>query len=522
MVTDADLDKLPDEQKQAMALEAGFARARRRFFYFCAWIKVIAGTVEEGIKSGPLKMWPHTKATIHALENSIRIVYAKSRQLGATTILAAFGLWHAMFVPNAEVVYISKSEDDAWEMLSESRAMYEKLPPELQEPLGKGIDFPNNKERMTFANGGKIITYASTETAGRGHTSTLVILDEADYHNYIDLAMTAIAPGLNDTGGALILASTVNATKATSTFQQTYKLAPINGYTKIFFGWRARPDRDDAWYATAALDYLDESLFRKEHAETEAQAFAPASGIAYFNLERLVQMEQNLRPPIRVMPVGVTEANIYQGFIPGQKYAAALDPSHGVGGNGDDAVFVIMNVNTGAIVADIQTNIVEPEQMALACIPLLEIYSLPIWAIEDNEWGYASIRAALRMRYPHLYYRDEGNKCGWNTNEHNRNNLWGELKEAVGEGGIHVFSTRGLKQFFEVIYRKHNNGRIRIEGQEGGHDDYPIACAIAWQMRAFARKSKPVAGGHMDPERALLDARTGMEWGTSPGSQARW
>jgi hypothetical protein len=483
---------MSQSQREELAKLASFERARRRFFHFCAFVKIIAGTLEDGITVTPLKLWPHVKTTIAALESTNRIVYAKSRQLGATTILSAYGLWHAMYVPNAEVIFVSKTEKDAWKILDSAKEIYAHLPPELKIPIGNGSDFPNNREQMTFSHGGKMVTFASTSTAGRGHTPTLVVLDEADYHEYISAALNSIGPGLDDNGGSLILASTVNPEKATSVFQDTYKSAPINGYTKLFFGWRSRPDRDDAWYARAQARHHDASLFRIEHAETEAEAFAPAQGLAAFNINRLTDMQKVLKPPIEVMPVGITTANIYQDFLPGRKYAAGTDPSHGVGGNGDDAVTAIMDITTGAVVADIKSNTVPPDQLALASIPLLERYHLPIWAIEDNEWGILAIKTALDMRYPRLFYRDEGNKCGWHTDERSRNLLWGELREAVETGILTIFSEPGLNQFFDVIYRQ-RQVRVRIEAREGGHDDYPMAVGIAWQMRHFARKPTGLA-----------------------------
>ena len=76
---------MSQSQREELAKLASFERARRRFFHFCAFVKIIAGTLEDGITVTPLKMWPHVKKTIAALESTNRIVYAKSRQLGATT-----------------------------------------------------------------------------------------------------------------------------------------------------------------------------------------------------------------------------------------------------------------------------------------------------------------------------------------------------------------------------------------------------------------------------------------------------
>lgn len=505
---------LSNEEKAQLSLLASYERAKRSFDRFVPYVKIS----ESGEGMVPLLEWDHIKTLNRVLSESKRIVLAKSRQIGITTDLSAFGLWHAMFTPRALVLYFSKGERDAWEFLAKSRNTYRNLPEALQEPLGEGTEFPNNREQMSFANGGRILTLPSTESAGRGLNPTLVVMDEADFHEYLPSAYHSVKPGLDDNDGYLILTSTVNPHKARSLFQDLYKLAPVNGFTKLFFGWKARPERDDAWYKKTKAEYLDQALFQKEHSETEAEAFAPAAGIAAFNLTRLTALQGQVKPPVMQIPVGVTTANIYQDFIalPNQKYMAGTDPSHGVGGNGDDGVTVIMHMNTGAVVADIRTNTVPPDQLAIASMELLERYKNPIWAIEDNEWGILAIRTAQAMRYRHLYHRDDGNKVGWHTDERSRNVLWGDLREAIETGQITIFNEDGLAQFFEVIYRERREGRVRIEARSGGHDDYPTAVGIAWQMRMHARSASrsipSAAPGGEDTWGSIIQTTSGRRW----------
>ena len=143
----------------------------------------------------------------------------------------------------------------------------------------------------------------------------------------------------------------------------------------------------------------------------------------------------------------------------------------------------------------------------------------PIWAIEDNEWGILAIRTAQAMRYRHLYHRDDGNKVGWHTDERSRNVLWGDLREAIETGQLTIFNEDGLAQFFEVIYRERREGRVRIEARSGGHDDYPMAVGIAWQMRMHARVARSAraslpAGstGDNDTWGSIMQATSGRRW----------
>ncbi len=258
-----------------------------------------------------LEEWPHLDSAITTLGESRMVVWAKSRQIGITTILSAFVLHHASYTPNALALVFSKGERDAWEFLSKSRATYESLPQELQQPLTQ----PDNREQMTFQTGSRIITMPSTEAAGRGLNPTLVVIDEADFHEYLDACYNSVKPGLDDRDGQLVMTSTVNPYRIGSLFQQLYQGAPANKFNKLFFGWRVRPNRDQQWYDERKAQYPDQALFQKEHPENEEEAFAPARAIAAFDMDILSQMKQDTREPLEKLTLGNgVQANIYQPF----------------------------------------------------------------------------------------------------------------------------------------------------------------------------------------------------------------
>ena len=264
------------EIQQAGTL-ARFEMARRSFQKFLPYIQII----EPGTGMVPMDVWPHLDNAITTMADRRMIIWAKSRQIGITTILSAYVLHHASYTPNALALVFSKGERDAWEFLAKSRATYESLPPELQKPLAQ----PDNREQMTFASGSRIITMPSTEAAGRGLNPTLVVIDEADFHEYLDACYNSVKPGLDDNDGQLIMTSTVNPYHMASLFQQLYQNSPVNGFHRLFFGWRSRPHRDQEWYDERKAQYPDQALFQKEHPETEEEAFAPARALAAFDLD---------------------------------------------------------------------------------------------------------------------------------------------------------------------------------------------------------------------------------------------
>ena len=474
---------------------------RRDFEHFLPFVKI----VEPGTGMVPMQDWPHIMEAVGTLKDERMVIWAKSRQIGITTTLSAYVLHHALFTPNALALVFSKGERDAWEFLSKSRATYESLPDEFQEPLAQ----PDNREQMTFVSGSRILTLPSTEAAGRGLNPTLVVIDEADFHEYLDACYNSIKPGLDDNDGQLIITSTVNPYKMGSLFQQIYQSSPENGFKRLFFGWRVRPNRDQAWYLERKSQYPDQALFQKEHPETEEEAFAPARALAAFDQEVLTRMKLDVKEPIDRPTLGNgVRANIYQPFQPGKRYCAGTDTSHGTGH--DYAVTVVLDAVTGYVAADIYSAVLNPSELGVASVELLNMYGSPIWGIEDNDWGILTITTAQDLRYRRLYYRDDSHP-GWHTYDTSglthgsRYVLWGDLIQAINARALTIPNGQGLAQFFTVIRNPDKRGRV--EAQNGTHDDYPMALGIAWQLRTMARPAASERGRPDAPRR-----RRGRSW----------
>jgi len=280
-----------------------------------------------------------------------------------------------------------------------------------------------------------------------------------------------------------------------------YREAPNNGFSKVFYGYNVRPGLVNAWYDERKNEYHDTALFEKEYPSTEEEALSPPRTISAFDSEKLNAMRDDLRTPIEKMQCGTATANIYQDFSPGKRYVAATDTAHGTGG--DNAVTVVMDAQTGYVVADIMNNLIPPDQLGLASAQLLERYKDPLWAIEDNDWGQTTISTAQRIRYPRIFYRDEG-KPGWHTDEHSRVRLYSGLMEAVHSRLVVIPNENGLAEFYSLIQNPKKGGRV--EAQQGSKDDYPIAVGIALQVRSKAQAGGRLRDTFLNPITGLMPA----------------
>ena len=143
--------------------------------------------------------WPYLIELLDSIESNQELVILKARQLGISWLMCGYALWTALFKEHANVLLISKGEDEAWELIKKIRFIFNNLPPFLQRKMDKDrrdyVDFPEI--------GSRIKALPSTPNAGSGYTATLVIRDELDKHPYAEQNFAAIGPTV-DAGGKMI------------------------------------------------------------------------------------------------------------------------------------------------------------------------------------------------------------------------------------------------------------------------------------------------------------------------------
>jgi len=182
---------------------------------------------------------------------------------------------------------------------------------------------------------------------------------------------------------------------------------------------------------------------QKNYPATIQEALSPISSLSAFDGKVLDEMMGDTRNPIRegLSPsLDPLIVHIYQPYHIGEFYIAGSDIGHGIGK--DNSVTTIMNVRTGAVVADIMTNSLDPREFALHSVQMLREYKEPLWFIENNDWGRIVINVAQELGYKNLGYQDDKKtKVGWNTNEKTRIDLFGGLIPAVNNHQVPIYNS---------------------------------------------------------------------------------
>jgi hypothetical protein len=435
--------------------------------------------------------WAYLIEVARAFTEHRQLVVLKARQVGFSWLVAAYVVWWLRWREGSVVLLLSKGQVEAYALLQKVKFIYRNLPQEWQLPLTTD----SRSEIQIGANFSKVIALPSTEDAGRGETSSLVVQDEGDFHDHLEQNLIAVEPTVS-AGGQIIVGSTSNKKVMISPFKEIYRNAPQNGWHRIFIPWHARPGRDQAWYERtrasipATTDMTPDLYMEQEFPGSDSEALAPSAALSAFTQAYLRDMELDCREPVRTNgPV-----NIYREWRVGGRYMCGTDTSHGVGA--DFSASVLIEAHTGYVVADILDNLLSPDMLAWHTMQMLAEFRNPIWAIEDNEWGEITIKAARAERYPRLYHRQDrrgGRYVGWHADERSRYSLWAGVMEAIHSRALTVPNRRGLDQFNSLIRNPKKNGRI--EAMTGAHDDYPTAVGIALQAREQVHSS----GGRATP-----------------------
>lgn len=192
------------------------------------WVKHHVKTRDEADRSEssvkPFPAEPALEAIWNVLEHSPSklFVIAKSRQIMASWITCCFALWSGRFHANRQIVWQTKKEDDAKDMVShgdqaldEARMQFIEM--RLPNWMGHKRRFKDGQ--ILWGNGSKIVAVPEGGNQVRSKTTSLVVIDEAAYQEQFRAAWTAALPLLNKEA-RMIAMSTANGQNA---FYEAYQ-----------------------------------------------------------------------------------------------------------------------------------------------------------------------------------------------------------------------------------------------------------------------------------------------------------
>jgi len=271
-------------------------------------------------------LYSFQKPIIQAWANNENTVINKARQLGLSTLVAAFCVWKMLFYSNQDITVISENSKKAKALLRKVKLMIDNMPSFLSQKIK--VD---NIYSMEFHNGSRIESEGKTPNAGRSETLTFLVVDEAAHidKNIIDEIWTSASPTLSTTNGNVAIISTPNGLGGWfyNMFEGAKNLE--NDFTFFEIPWHVHPKRDEIW-KLQELKNLNNDMRKFEQ---EYNCNFVASGDTVFDIEWLMKYTENtIIEPIEIRGVRDPNANdlwIFQKPNPSSQYLITGDPSRG-------------------------------------------------------------------------------------------------------------------------------------------------------------------------------------------------
>ena len=429
----------------------------------------------------PFKTYPFQDDLLGDFDDYRFNVILKGRQLGISTITAAYICWMLLFYRDKNVLVIATKFQTAANLVKKVKSMMIYLPPWLQIASIK-ID---NRTSFVLTNGSEVKASSTSGDAGRSEALSLLVIDEAAHVEGLEDLWTGLYPTLS-TGGRCIALSTPNGVG--NWFHKVYVEADagINDFHPVVLPWDVHPERDEEWFAKETRNMSARQIAQ------ELECNFNASGetvISAADINRLYD--------------GITEPKYRIGFDRNlwlwEQYDASctylLVADVARGDAADYSVFHIVKLETMEVIGEYQGK-PNLEQFASILDSTGKEFGEAMLVVENNSLGISILEKLQEREYPNLYFSIKGTHeyitetqaqginnsvPGFTTSSKTRPLIIAKMEEFIRNQLITIYSSRIVGEFKTFIW---NNNKA--QAMRSYNDDLVMALAIGCWVRDTA------------------------------------
>lgn len=419
----------------------------------------------------PFDTYPFQNDVIKAMMEHRFNIVLKSRQLGLSTITAAYAAWLAIFYKDKNILIIATKKDVATNLMKKIKFMIKSVPEWLVLPT-----YEETMTSMRFSNGSEIKAVPTSPDAGRSEALSLLIVDEAAIIRDFEEIWTGLSPTLS-TGGSAIILSTPYGVGG-----QYYKLwvaaeAEQNNFNPIRLPWYVHPEHDEIWFEKETA-----SLSKRKIAQEYLCDFI-SSGETFLQADVLEVLREMIADPVEKLEPD-RSVWLWKRPVPDRRYVISADVSRG--DSADFSTFHVIDTETSEAVVEYMGK-VKPEVLAELMMKYGRMFNNAMLCPENNSFGY-STQARLKERgYAPLYY--EGHKgdpflyvgaedelVGFSTQKGSRIAIMTRLEELLRNKLLKSYSRRLYDQLQAFVWMGQ-----KPQALKDAHDDLIMSLAIgAW------------------------------------------
>jgi hypothetical protein len=480
-------------------------------YFMKKYIKIqhaIRGTI-------PFNLYPFQEKTLQDFYDNDFNIVLKSRQMGISTLVAAYSLWLMLFHSDKNILVISTKQEVAKELVSKVRFANDNLPNWLKIQC-----LEDNKLSLKFKNGSRILATSAAGDAGRSFALSLLVMDEAAFIDGVDEIWTAAYPTLS-TGGRTIILSTPNGVG--NFFHKMWKdsEAKRNKFNCIKLPWHLHPERNQEW-----RDAQTDIAKSPKEAAQECDCDFLTSGATLVDLSTIEWYKECVqRDPVECRGV---DRSLWVWEYPdySRTYIVSADVSRGDGG--DYSACHVLDAETLNQCAEYKGQI-DLVSFGHMLVNIATEYNKALLIVENTGIGFGTIQTIIDSGYPNMFYTSVDLKYvelqkqivtkyyseekkmvpGFSTTIRTRPLIISRLEQYFRDKAVNIYSSRTLGELETFIWDKG-----KVVAMNGYNDDLCMSLGIGLWVRDTALRLRSES---IDYSRAMTN---GMRKSEYTGSSA--
>ena len=405
-------------------------------------------------------------------------IILKARQLGISTISAAYVAWLMLFHKDKNILVVATKLQTATNLVKKVKAIIKNLPKWMQI-ADITVD---NRTSFELSNGSQIKGSSTSGDAGRSEALSLLIIDEAAHVEKLEDLWTALYPTLS-TGGRCIALSTPNGVGNWFHQNCVEAEAGTNDFHMTTLMWDVHPERDKKWFEKETRN------MSKRQIAQELECNFNVSGETVIHPDDLQwYLEKVAAPEYRT---GFDRNYwIWKQYNPELPYLIVADVARGDGK--DNSAFHIIELQNLEQVAE-YVGKPTPDDFADILSNVAAEYGNPMLVIENNNIGFAVLKKLIDKGYPNLYYATKTDHRyvdpltaqwqsnvipGFTTSSKTRPLIVAKMEEFMRNKLITINSNRLLSEMKTFIWQ-----HGRPQAMRSYNDDLTMSFAIGCWVR---------------------------------------
>lgn len=447
----------------------------------------------------PFLTYPFQDEALGQLTKNKKNIILKSRQMGITTLVAAYSLWMMTFFDDKEILCLSITQETSKAIVTKVRFANDNLPNWLKR---KAIE--DNRLSLKLNTGSRIVAASSAGTSGRSSGLSLLIIDECAFIDGVEEIWLSAQPTLS-TGGSVIMLSTPNGVGNFFHKMWVESEAGGNDLNRITLPWHRHPERDQTWRDDQT------KLLTAKGAAQECDCEFSTSGNTVIEIAVLDWYTKNqVRDPVekRGLDRGYW---IFDYPKPGRSYMISADV--GRGDAEDFSAAQVVDIESLEQVAEYKGKIPTKDYATILMMMATE-YNMGLLVVENANIGWAVIQEIIDKNYPNLFYssadlqyvdveQQMSNKIntmerkmvpGFTTSNKTRPLVISKLESYFRDKEVTIHSIRLIEELNVFIW-KTGGTSLKAEAMEGYHDDLVMSFGIAMWIRDVALRLRSETDG---------------------------